>query len=660
MTPAPDRAVTPYGAWASPFAIELLTRDTIRLSEPRAIDGAIWWLEGRPDDGGRNTLVRRDPDGTVHDVSPAGMNVRDRVQEYGGAPYAVHGDLVVVSSFADGRLYRVGPDRSGMPITPAGAWRYADLVVDPSRDRMLAVREDHASPGEAVTTLVEVALDGGEPQVIRSGADFYAAPRLSPDGRSLAWLEWDHPNLPWDGTSLLVAEVTPDGTLGDAHRIAGGPSDWIAQPRWSAGGVLHFVAEPDGWMNLQRLVDGRTESLAPTAAEFASPDWVFGEADYAIAPDGTICAAARSGGRDHLYRVAPGGGASEIAGPYTELDWLSLDGERVVALASSPTSTSAIVRIDPGTGRAEVLRQGTTWQPDPHDLSVGESIDFASTDGRIAHGIFYPPHNRRVRAPDSELPPLIVTSHGGPTAQASTALSVTVQLFTSRGIAVLDVDYGGSTGYGREYRRSLEGRWGIVDVDDCVAGARWLAERRLVDGDRMAIRGGSASGYTTLAALAFRDEFAAGISYFGIGDLAGFARETHKFESRYLERLVGPWPAAAATYAERSPSMHADLMTAPVLVLQGLDDRVVPPSEAERIVDALWERRIAHAYLAFEGEDHGFRQASSILRSMEAELSFLGQVFGFVPADPIEPLAIEHLDGASSRRAPADRSPAPG
>jgi dipeptidyl aminopeptidase/acylaminoacyl peptidase len=647
--PGPTTTVRPYGSWDSPFPLELLTAGVVRIAEPSVDGDRIWWLEGRPSDGGRQTLVRRDPDGSVRDVSPAGMNVRDRAHEYGGGAYLARGDLVVVSAFVDGRLYRVGPDRTGEPLTPAPltperSFRFADLELDARRDRLLAIREDHTGPGEATNAIVAIALDTGAVEVLVAGADFYAAPRISPDGERLAWIEWNHPNMPWDGALLRLAGIGEEGRLGDPSTVAGSPTEWVSEPRWSEDGVLHFVAEPNGWMNLQRLVDGQIEPIAPMEVEFGAAEWTFGWRTYDIDADGTVVAVGRSTGRDRLYRLGPAAGrVAEIPTDFTELAFPTLLGSSLVATSASPTATTALVRIDAATGRDEPIRPTTSWRPDPADLSVGRPIEFLTTGGRTAHGIFYAPHDRRFRPPGGERPPLVVTSHGGPTSAASSALNVTFQVFASRGIAVLDVDYGGSTGYGREYRKRLEGEWGVVDVDDCVAGAQFLAERGLVDPDRLAIRGGSASGFTTLAALAFRDVFGAGISYFGLGDLRAFARETHKFESRYLDRLVGPLPETEERYRDRSPALHADRITAPVLVLQGLEDRVVPPSEAERIVDALWERRVPHAYLAFEGEDHGFRQAASIIRSAEAELSFLGQVFGFTPADPIEPVAIEHL-----------------
>jgi dipeptidyl aminopeptidase/acylaminoacyl peptidase len=644
---------TRYGSWPSPFGLDLLVQGRVGLSEARfdhGRDGAIVWIESRPEEGGRQALVRWTADGGARDISPDGMNVRDRVHEYGGSPSLVQGDLVVVSDFATGRLHRVAEDRAAEPLTPDGPFRYADLTLDPARNRILAVREDHSGSGEAVNTIVAIPLAGGAPEILVEGSDFFAAPRPSPDGRRLAWLRWNHPNLPWDGTELLLAGLDGTGCPADARVVAGSAADWISQPRWSPAGTLHFVAEPDGWMNLQRLrADGSVEAVTSEESEFAYPDWVFGTRNYGFAPDGTILAIGRSRGADRLYRIPPGnragdGGPEVIELPFTELSSIDVRDGQAVFAAAGPRTFNAVVRLDLRDGRWETIRASSSAEFAPEAIAEPEAIEFPTTGGGTAFGLFYRPTNPEVEVPHDERPPLIVTSHGGPTAQAFGGLSIPVQLFTSRGFAVLDVDYGGSTGYGKAFRKRLEGQWGVVDVDDCVNGARFLADRGDVDGDRMAVRGGSASGYTTLCAMAFRDVFGAGISYFGIGDLLAFARETHKFESRYLDRLVGPLPEAEAIYRERSPNHYAHQIRCPVLILQGLDDHVVPPAEAERIVDSLWERRIPHAYLPFEGEDHGFRKAESILAAARGELSFLGQVFGFEPADEIEPIEVVNLD----------------
>jgi dipeptidyl aminopeptidase/acylaminoacyl peptidase len=643
------RTVTaaPFGSWASPFRIERLTDRVVFLSEPRGIGGARWWLEGRPDEGGRQVLVRRELDGTLTRMTPPGFNARSRVHEYGGAATLVSGDLVVVSDFVTGRLNRVTAPEQLQPLTPERAWRYADLVNDAARNRLIAVREDHeeatvAAHGEWNNDMVTIDLATGAVAPLVEGADFYAAPRLSPDGTQLAWLEWHHPNMPWDGTELMLASVAADGALGAPRVVAGSRSDWISQPRWSADGVLHFVAEPSGWMNVHREIDGRIEAVTDREAEFAGPDWQFGNASYEFMADGSILAIARSGGRDQLVKVDGAGELLALDLPYTEINGLSIDGEQVVFRAAGPAQPASVVELDRD-GTVTVLRQATPNVPDREDVSIAEHIEFPTTGGLPAYGNFYPPTNRSFVGPAGDLPPLIVTSHGGPTAAAFSGFATGIQLFTSRGYAVLDVDYGGSTGYGKAYRKRLELQWGIVDVDDCVAGAKYVAEQGLVDGQRQAIRGGSASGFTTLAALAFTDQFDAGCTYFGIGDLRAFVKDTHKFESRYLESLLGRWPEAKQVYLDRSPSLHAEQITAPVLVQQGAEDKIVPQSEAERIVDALFERRVPHAYLLYPGEDHGFRGHDAIIRSFGAELSFYAQVFGFEPADDIEQLEIQFL-----------------
>ena len=649
--PNAEKTVAPYGSWVSPFKIERLTDRVVFLAEPDGVEGIRWWIEGRPDEGGRQVLVRRELDGTLTRMTPEGFNCRSRVHEYGGTAAFVEGDLIIVSDFVTGRLNRVTSPGEVAPLTPERQWRYADVIHDAANNRLIAVREDHepdfvAQHGEWGNDLVTIDLDSGDVAVLVEGADFYAAPRLSPDGSTLVWLEWHHPNLPWDGTELQLAPVNADGSLGEVRTIAGSRSDWISQPRWSPEGVLHFAAEPTGWMNLYRWIDGRIEQVTDLEAEVVGPDWQFGYCTYVFGAAGEILISARSDGRDQLLRRSADGSISSIdVTQFTEISSLSIDGDTLIVRAAGPAQPAVVAEVTLD-GGVTILRAASPNVPAPEDVSIPRHIEFPTTGGRSAFGNFYPPTNQSYRGPEGELPPLIVTSHGGPTAQAFSGFATGFQLFTSRGYAVLDVDYGGSTGYGKEYRKRLEGEWGIVDVDDCVNGAKWLAEQGLVDGERTAIRGGSASGFTTLAALAFRKTFRAGTTYFGIGDLRAFVKDTHKFESRYLESLVGPWPDTKQRDLDRSPSLHAEQITAPVLVQQGAEDRVVPPSEAERIVDALFERRIPHAYLLFPGEDHGFRGKDAIIRSFGAELSFYAQVFGYEPADAVEPITIQFLDEA--------------
>jgi dipeptidyl aminopeptidase/acylaminoacyl peptidase len=650
----PEPLIAPYGAWPSSIRIEDVITDNVRLSEPWIDGDDAYWIEGRPVEGGRSVLVRRAPDGTTTDLTPPPFDVRTRVHEYGGGAYTVAGGTVVFSNRLDGRLYRLDPaDVTPVAMTAAGPWRYADLRFDGRHRRFLAVREDHGGPAAPVAAIVDVPMDGDrEPRVLVDGPDFLAAPRVSPDGSWLAWLEWDHPDMPWQSTRLRVAPLLDDGSVGRSDLAAGGLEESILEPAWSADGVLHLVSDRSGWWNLYRLSEGpRLEALAPMEAEFADPSWVFDRASYGFLPDGSIVAVARAAGRDHLLHVLPGEQIGEIETPFTEFDAPRVGGNAVVAIASAPGDAPSVVAFDPATlGPAGVLRHSTTTAIDPTTVSLPEAIAFASSGDRTAHALYYRPTNPTTTAPADELPPLIVRIHGGPTSNASSGLDLGLQLVTSRGIAVVDVDYRGSTGYGRAYRDALDGQWGVIDVDDAVAAARFLVERGDADPDRLVIEGGSAGGYTVLRALTTTDVFAAGISHFGVGDLEKLAHDTHKFESRYLDRLVGPYPAMADRYRDRSPIHALDHIRCPVLVLQGLEDRIVPPAQAEAIVAALAGNGIPYAYHAFAGEGHGFRGAEAVRRTIESRLAFLGAVLGFTPADDLPPLDLPCLSAWQARR----------
>ncbi len=638
--------VAPYGSWKSPITADLIVTETIGLGQIGLDGDDVYWSEMRPAEGGRYVLVRRTPDGRTGDVTPSPFNARTRVHEYGGGATVVADGTTYFSNWEDQRLYRQDPGGQPRPITPEAALRYADPVVDRGRGRMVCVREDHTVAGrEAVNAIVSLALDGsGNARVLASGNDFYAAPRLSPDGSRLAWLTWNHPNMPWDGTELWVGELRADGSLGRAAHVAGGSAESIFQPEWSPDGVLHFVSDRTGWWNLYRWRDGRAEPLAEMAAEFGLPQWVFGESTYGFASAERIICAYSEGGTWHLADLDTATGRlTPIDTPYSEIGAVRVGPDRAMLLAGSPTEPRSVVQLDLATGQCEVLRRSSGVPVDPGYLSPPQPIEFPTEDGLSAHAFFYPPRNRDYVAPPGERPPLLVISHGGPTGATSSTLDLDVQYWTSRGIAVLDVNYGGSTGYGRAYRQRLEGRWGVVDVDDCANGARCLVARGAVDGDRLIIRGGSAGGYTTLCALTFRDVFQAGASYYGVSDLTALAQETHKFESRYLDRLIGPYPERADLYRERSPIHFTDRLSCPVIFFQGLEDPVVPPSQAESMVEALRAKGLPVAYVPFEGEQHGFRRAEHIKRALEAELYFYAQVFGFELAEPVEPVPIENL-----------------
>lgn len=650
----------PHGTWPSPITTELVTRAAAGISEVRPDGDDVWWAESRPDEGGRIQLVRRTVDGERHDVLPEGWSARTRVHEYGGGAWWVHGGVVWFASWADQRLHRVDPGGEPVPVTPPpprpGAWRYADGVVSPDGRWIVCVRERHdvgVGPAAVVNELVALPADGSAaPTVVASGSDFVAAPRLDPDGRRLCWITWDHPRMPWDGTELWVAEVDLDAPGGprltEQRTVAGGPDESLVQPDWTADGELWVVSDRSDWWNLHRVtgLEGGSPSLEPIApidAEIGTPPWVFAMSRWARLDDGRVVVGLAHQGLDHVGVIEPGSGrVDELDTPFTAVSSLRPMGDAAVAVVASATREPHVVRLRPGDGDAavEVLRPPRQLGLDDAWFSRPHTTSFATAGGATAHALYYPPTHPEVAGPDDEHPPLLVMIHGGPTSAARPQLSLAVQYWTSRGFAVVDVNYRGSTGYGRAYRRQLDGAWGVADVDDCVAAARHLAASGLADGERLLIRGGSAGGFTTLAALAFRDAFSAGASHYGIADLAALAHDTHKFEARYLDGLVGPWPEAESTYQERSPIHHVDRLDRPLIVFQGLEDEVVPPNQAEMIVDALRSKGVPVAYVPFAGEQHGFRQGPNIRRALEAELWFYGRVLGFEPADDIEPVEL--------------------
>ncbi len=636
--------ITSYGEWESPISARMPAAGSLRLGGV-AVDGEdVLWVEGRPSEGGRGVLVRRRPDGTREDVVPEPFSVRSRAHEYGGGAFLAAGGHVWFVNFADQRIYHTANRSGPEPLTAGGPFCYADLVLDRTRQRLLCIREDHSGDGDPANELVAVALASGEVTVLVRGHDFYSTPVLSPDGNHLAWLTWDHPAMPWDETTLWLARIDAGGLLGSPERIAGGGGVSLFQPAWSPSGKLFVVADPGGWWNLHVWENGHLRCLLDLSAEFGLPQWTFGMHTYGFASDGSIVCAYSVQGEWRLGRLEPETGDFHRLGiALTQVDDLAVSGGRVVVIGASPRQAAAVLSFDWTSGTREVLRESVVAELDSEEISEPERIEFPVPGGETAFGFFYPPKNRRHRAPEEELPPLLVTTHGGPTAAASTGLNLKLQYWTSRGFAVLDVNYRGSTGYGRAYREMLKGRWGVADVEDCVEGALHLVRTGRADGNRLIIRGGSAGGYTTLAALTFRDVFRAGASYYGIGDLETLVRDTHKFESRYLDQLVGPYPEQKALYRARSPIHSVDRLSCPVIFFQGLDDKVVPPSQTEAMVTALRAKGIPVAYLAFEEEQHGFRKAPTIKRTLEAELYFYGRIFGFTPADEIEPVVIENL-----------------
>ncbi len=644
--------VAPYGSWSSPITLELAaTEGGVAFSYLDADERGVYWLESRPQEQGRSALVFCPYGGSPKDVVPKEFNVRTRVHEYGGGAWFRDGEVIYCSSFDDSRLYRIdGHGTEPQPITlapgEAHGLRYADGRVFADGRLIVCVREAHGDR-EPRNELVVLPTDGSaEPRVIASGRDFYAAPRPSPDGTRLAWIAWDHPHMPFEGTDLCVGDLGADGGVENSRRVAGSESESIFQPEWRDDGQLYFVSDRSGWSNLYVERDGGVHQLTHEEAELGWPQWVFDLRRYAFLADGRIACVFTRAAIDSLELLDPAQGRLErVELPYTAYfaPAIATNGEKLFFPAASPTEPTAVVQLDLDTSQTTVLRRSSELAVDEGYISTAVPISFEG-EGGTSHGFYYPPTNPDYEAPPGELPPLLVAVHGGPTAHVQTALDLGVQVFTSRGIAVVDLNYGGSTGYGREYRDRLRHQWGVVDVEDSAAAVRYLADRGDIDSSRVEITGGSAGGYTTLLALAVRDEFGAGASYYGVADLVTFHDDTHKFESHYDEYLVGSWPDAMEVYRERSPVNHADSISRPLLLLQGLDDKVVPPAQSEVIVDALKQRGIPYSYIAFEGEGHGFRKAENVLRSLEAHVSFLAQVFGFQPADELEPIGIENLE----------------
>ncbi len=643
---APQSA--PYGSWGSPLSAEALAAGGIRFGDLRTAAGGLYWTESVPARGGAVSLFSLSNAVAVQ-VTPDAANVRTRVHEYGGAPFVVAGDTVYYSQFSDQRLYAIKRGGEPKPVTPAN-YRYADCIAIPGPEKstsaaLICVREDHTDPNHVRNALVRLPLPmGGAGDVLFEGSDFVSYPRLSPDGRRLAFITWNHPNMPWDGTELRVANVTAQGLQAMAV-IAGGPKESVLEPQWDSDGTLYFMSDRSGFWNLYAQRAAGAMPVWPRAAEFSAPLWSFGESNYVLFGDGRALVCFRERGIARLAMVdLKKGTGRELDLPYVEFSHLSkIDAQHIAAIAGASKSTSAVVSIDVAAAKATTLRSAGLSPLPADSISVATPIDFPSAQGRTAHAFYYAPTNAGYRGTPATLPPLLAMVHGGPTAQASPALRLSVQFWTSRGIAVVDVNYGGSSGYGRAYRQELNGKWGVVDAEDVIAAVRYLVDTKRADPKRTAISGGSAGGYTVLVALSTSDVFHAGTDSFGVSDMTALARDTHKFESRYLDSLIGPLPQAQAIYDSRSPLNHLGGFKVPVLVLQGADDPVVPPNQSKRIVEALRARHVPVAFKLYPEESHGFRKPENIINALQSELSFYGQVFGFTPADQLPPLTIEGL-----------------
>lgn len=627
------KKTVPYGSFPSPIHTSLFVKGARSYDQPVICGEEIYFLETRPEDEGRTVIVRVDHAGRCVDVTGDPFTVRTHAHEYGGGAYAVGRDGVYFSHGRDNRIYELRKGASPTPLTREFDVYFADLRVDDTRSRIIAVMEDHRGDGEAVSSLVSIPLCGdtrGLPETLVSGADFYSSPRISPDGKKLAYLSWNHPMMPWDETTLTCADFDEAGRIVASRVLAGGAGESIFQPEFSPDGALYFVSDRSNWWNLYRMEGDAVVALAPMEAEFGLPQWVFGMSTYGfLGRDTLLCTYSRAN-RSYLATLDLRTlilTTHDV--PYDVISDVAASERHAVFLGGSTRQPTALVHFSLDTSSCTTLVAPPPLPFAKEHLSVPEAISYPTANGQLAHAFFYPPTNAEYEGPDAKRPPLLVISHGGPTSAATPKFKLAIQFFTNRGFAVLDVNYRGSTGYGRAYRDALLGVWGIADVEDCVYGARALVERGLVDGDRLIIRGGSAGGYTTLCALTFHDVFRAGASFYGISDAEALAQETHKFESRYMDRLMGPYPEMKAVYEARSPIHFAERLSAPTIFFQGTADKVVPVNQAERMVDALKKNGIPVAYVLYEGEGHGFIRAENITHSLAAELYFYARIFNF-------------------------------
>ena len=646
------KTISPFGSWDSPVTAELITQGGLRLGEVRVDGSDIYWLEGRPEESGRHVVVRRTPDGSVIDINPTPFNARNAVHEYGGASFAVQDGVIYFTNWDDQRIYSV--TEGGVPVAITAepdidqGDRYADLVLSNDSNWILCVRERHFENEEADNELVAVKTDGsGEVNILASGYDFYSSMRQSPSGDRVCWLSWNHPDMPWDGCELWVADFNSvSGSVSNERNVAGDRSTSIVQPEWGPDGTLVFITDESGWWNLAKLENGISSSILSEKSDHGGPAWQFGLRTYAFLSEGDtrIVLKDSKDGNGRLREIGLDGQVrSQILVPHTSIaDVTVLDEAHVVYVGSSPTSAAEVVCASLGDGSTEVLKSSSDTHLDGLYLSVPEAIKFPTTEDGEAHAFYYAPTNPLFESDDSEKPPLLVISHGGPTSATSASLNLSTQFWTSRGFAVVDVNYRGSVGHGKVFRDALKGNWGVYDTDDCIAAADYLAGQGLIDTDRVAIKGSSAGGYTTINALTFHDRFAAGATYYGIADLSVFVGDTHKYESRYLDSLIGPYPEAKQLYHDRSAINFADRLSCPMLILQGLEDKIVPPSQAEIMAEALRDKGIPFSLMMFEGEQHGFRQSKNIIASLEGELYFYGRVLGFMPAGELRAIEIEN------------------
>ena len=643
----PSPTIAPFGSWKSPITSDLIVAQSIGLGGVVFDNNDIYLLEGRHQEKGRSVLVKYSPDGQITEITPQPFNVRTRVHEYGGGSFLVNDGVVYFVNFQDQRLYQKLPNEDPKALTPENQLRYADFVLDVANNRLISVCEDHShADQECENKIVAIDINTGAITPLIEGDDFYSSPRLSPDGKQLAWISWNHPNMPWDGTKLWLGNIESNGSLKDIQCIAGYIDESINEPKWSPGGQLYYVSDQSGWANLYCYQSNANNApIFPLTAEFSYPHWVFGLSTYTFTSEQEILCTYTQDGRWYLGTLnIPDKQLSILELPYSNIASLRSQDKKVVFLGSSTIEPTSVVYLDLNLSQTKVLKTSSNIDVDSGYFSEPEFIEFPTEKGLTAYAWYYAPKNKDYSFSNGELPPLLVKSHGGPTAAATPSFSLKIQYWTSRGFGYLDVNYGGSTGFGKAYRQRLDKNWGVVDVNDCINGAKYLAAQGKVDGDRLAISGGSAGGYTTLAALTFDDTFKAGASYYGVSDLESLAKDNHKFESRYLDRLIGKYPEEKEIYEQRSPINYTDKLSCPVIFFQGLEDKVVPPNQAEMMLYTLKNKGIPVAYVPFEGEQHGFRQADNIKYALDGEFYFYSRIFNFTPAESLQPISILNYD----------------
>ncbi len=635
---------SPYGSWKSPISGKSLVQNSLRLGQIQIDSESVFWTEGRPAEKGRTALMTW-TDSKTSEITSASSDARNRTHEYGGGAFLCAAGRRFYINNSDQQLYEVIENGDSRQISHESAFRFADMILDSTRGLLYAVGEDHSEPEKIENTIVSISLENGKMKDIAAGHDFYSNPQLSPDGNQLLFLTWDHPNMPWDGTQLMLADLNVDGSIASTKKIAGGRDESVFQPLWDPDGRIYFVSDRTGWWNIYQYSDTYIKCVLEKEVEFGLPQWVFGMSKYTVLNSGDIVASYSDMKGSHLIRIdVDSGSYKEVRSPYSTIDQIRGSKQTIAFIGHTHSQPGEVVVMNLKTEESHIVQRAAETDIEETNVSIAQHISFETARDELTHAWYYPPKNAEYSAPADTLPPLIVLSHGGPTGNSSGAFGLAIQYWTTRGFAIVDVNYSGSTGYGREYRERLKGNWGIRDIHDCAAAANYLADEGLVDRERLIIKGGSAGGYTTLAALTYLDVFKAGASYYGVGDLTLLAQDTHKFESRYLDSMVGAYPEEKQLYLDRSPINFVDQLNCPVIFMQGLDDPVVPPNQAESMVAALIRNGIPVAYLPFEGESHGFRQSTTVIKAIESEYYFYTRVFGIEPSGSVEPVEISNLD----------------